>query len=337
MENELGHINEDLLAKYLAGETNTAEEQQVLKWLEVEENRKEFEAFKSIWEFSADAELPQVDVDSAWEKVQSQINKESQDTPIRRLNSKADQPAVNWFLRIAAVLVPAVAIVLAVWQFSMNEVEQIVLASDSERIEQKLPDGSSIWLSPNSELTYPEEFSEANREVELTGEAFFEVARNEQQPFIIHTSQADVKVLGTSFNVNTFEQIEVIVESGKIAFYTEKKAEYVELKKGDKAVLQNDQKIVKSESVESDFYSRKTRTLVFDQTEMFKVAEVLQTIYRVNIDLSNEEIGSCRLTATFRDQEVNEILDVIAETFGLQIGQHENGFEINGTGCAVDS
>ena len=342
MENELGHIDENLLAKYLAGELTAEEKQQVESWLSKEENRQKFKKFKAIWEASNASDLPEVDVDSAWAKVQGRMQQKPDETIVRKLDGASqDKPAINWFLRIAAVLIPVIAISLAVWQFSNNEVQQIVWESGNERMEKTLPDGSSIWLSANSKLEYSAEFANEIREVNLSGEAFFEVERNPEKPFIIHTSKADVRVLGTSFNVRAFGQsteTEVVVESGKVAFYTEEKKEYVELEKGDKATLNlKDKKIVKSESVEANFYSRKTRTLVFDQTEMYKVAEVLNAIFGENIQLANEEIGNCRLTATFRNQNLADILEVIGETFGLRIEKADAGFEINGAGCAAGS
>lgn len=342
MENELGHIDEDLLVKYLAKEATEEEIRQIEAWLKVEKNRKEFEALSLVWNEAGEVTpLPEVDVDAAWTKVRSRIVVPEKGPVVRHIshNKPMDKPSVNWFLRVAAIVIPLVVAALGVWEHSNREVPWIAMESGNSRIERVLPDGSIVTLSKNSVFKYPAKFKKGHREVELNGEAFFEVARDKQHPFIIHTSQADVRVLGTSFNVNAYDgndAAEVIVESGKVAFYLpeNKQEEYVELERGGKAVFDKKaNEIIELEVSEVDYYSRKTRTLIFDRTEMSKVIEVLNSIFRTDIKLANEEIANCRLTATFRDQDIASILDVIAETFSLQVQKKGKDVQLDGTGC----
>ncbi len=342
MENELGHIDENLLVKYLAGETTDEESSQIKVWLKDEKNRKEFEALSLVWDQAGEiTPLPEVDVDAAWDKVKSRISVPEKEAVVRDISGgKAmDKSSINWFLRVAAVIIPLAVAVLGVWEYTNREVPWITMESGNNRIERALPDGSLVTLSKNSVFRYPSKFKKGHRDVELNGEAFFEVARDLQHPFIVHTQKAEVRVLGTSFNVNAFDgnnAAEVIVESGKVAFYLSerKDRDYVELERGDKAILDKQANIItNSEASEIDYYSRKSKTLIFERTEMSKVIEVLNSIFRTDIKLANQEIANCRLTATFRNQDVASILDVIADTFGLQVNKKGKDVQLDGAGC----
>lgn len=329
MNNEQENID-DLLVKYLAGETSESEKQQVLAWLDSAENRKEFESLKAIWNMAKeDDSVPEVDVDDAWSKVQKRIQATKEEPVIRNIN---EAPKINWFLRIAAVMMPALIVSFLVWQYGKNDVKQLALDSGNTRTEQTLPDGSVIYLAPHSHFEYPEKFENDSRKVKLTGEAFFEITKDAVRPFTIAVENAEVRVLGTSFNVKAFpeEKTEVIVETGRVLFSAENK---VELEKGDKGTLDSSGKILKSRSVETGFYSHKTRTLIFEKTEMKKVAEVLNSIYEIQIEFTDETIGNCRLTATFRDQKPDEIIDVITATFNLDINKENEILKLSGQGC----
>lgn len=333
MKNEAENID-DLLVKYLAGETSESENRQVLAWLAIPANKKEFEGLEAAWNMAVQADTaPEVDVDAAWKKVQGRMHPK-QETVVRNINEAPGyvKPKVNWLLRIAAVMIPAIAISFLIWQFGKNDAKQTMLASGNTRLEQTLPDGSVIYLAPNSSLEYPEAFEKDSRKVKLKGEAFFEITKDASRQFTIALDNAEVCVLGTSFNVKAFEKekTEVIVENGKVQFSATNK---VILEKGDKGSLDKSGTISKSISEDAGFYSHKTRTLVFENTEMKKVVEVLNSIYETRLELENEKIGNCRLTATFRDENIDSILEIVASTIGLSISNDGEKIILSGKGC----
>lgn len=129
--------------------------------------------------------------------------------------------------RIATVAASVAALVCLAWggihlwhYYAEQNVNYLqVSTSFGERKRVTLPDGSDILLNSCTHLSYPEHFLGSNRTVELTGEAFFQVERNEKQPFVVSTKQFDVEVLGTAFNVRSYESdriSSVQVESGKV-------------------------------------------------------------------------------------------------------------------------
>lgn len=94
--------------------------------------------------------------------------------------------------------------------FYLSEKKELLSAMNTitvpagQRVNLKLPDGTSVWLNARSEMVYPAIFSDSKREVELNGEAYFEVEHNENSPFIVHTQKYDIEVLGTTFNVESY-------------------------------------------------------------------------------------------------------------------------------------
>ncbi len=118
-----------------------------------------------------------------------------------------------------------------------------VTTQKGSRSKIKLPDGSDVWLNAGSKLNYNKDFETGEREVYLTGEAFFDVVKDEKRPFVIHTSQINIKVLGTQFNVKAYDEDEITETSllrGSVEVYLKKDAakKYI-LKPNEKLVLSN--------------------------------------------------------------------------------------------------
>lgn len=344
MENYFDHIDESLLVKYLAGEATEAETKQLEEWLQDDENRKEFDSLKSLWEETGEyIPLPEVDVDSAWANVEKRIELPVEEPIVRRLDERklGQKSSINWFLRVAAVIIPLAVATLTVWQYTVrNGKGEMLVWETKDSAEHKiLPDGSKVTLAANSHFEYPEKFGSKRRRIVLEGEAFFEIKRDVPRPFIVHTQEADVRVLGTKFNVNTkgrSDATEVVVERGKVAFYLsdKEKKQYVELKRGEKAALDKaKEEITKSEAVEVGYYSHKTKTLVFEDTEMDVVVEVLNSVFHTNIIILNEEITKCRLTSKFENKDIKSILDIIGSVFDWEIKYGIDSTSIEGYNC----
>ena len=164
---------------------------------------------------------------------------------------------------LAAVIILIATLVLVF--YSQNEKNQeiaILETKSGEKREVKLPDGSNIWLNQKSRLSYSKEFS--MRQVKLEGEAYFEVVGRDGQLFTIFCGLTKTEVLGTSFNIKSYdsdEEIEVIVVTGKVAFTTENRdEEKVVLDPGGKAVLvKKENRIVESINDDPNFLSWKTK------------------------------------------------------------------------------
>lgn len=195
-----------------------------------------------------------------------------------------------------------------------------ITAPLGSRINFTLPDGSSGWLNSGSSLKYPVFFSDT-RDVELSGEAFFDIQKNERKPFNVKTADLNISVLGTRFNVSAYKgdvSSAVVLESGKVKLSRHGIQDAIEMKPDEKVVYNSTQKELRKTSVNSTKYtSWKEGKLVFRNDPMTEVAKRLSRWYNVDIELSQEESSDLRLRATFEDEEIEEVLRLLKLTFPI--------------------
>lgn len=240
--------------------------------------------------------------DFAWEKVTRQ--------PKRVLF----RPAV-W--RSAAV----VAVVLVVvGTFLLRPAQDKVLTAHKEQKISIMPDKSTITLKSNAILSYAKNFGKENRNVSLAGNAKFEVARNENLPFIVQTSQAEITVLGTVFNVeNSENQTNLEVLSGKVLFEPHD-FPVTSICTKDMSVAYNstEKEFVFTSPESGCTINQKNNLLKFSNMQLAEVARILTEYYGQEIFIEEKD-SDLRLTSTFENKNIWEILEVINLTLETKI------------------
>ncbi len=329
--NEHQPITEDLLGKFLAQETDAQESALVENWLKQDKNhQKELDDYQFIWQQVASLkEEKTVDVDLAWNKVKNKITAPNEAKIIEFTPKKQ---VFFTPIRIAASITLLLAGMLALF-LSKKETELVSLKTTNQTLEKTLPDGSVVFLNANTNLSYPTDFEGDTREINLSGEAFFKVQRNENKPFIIHANGSDIRVLGTSFNVKAYtKNVKVSVESGKVEFKHEKKQTL--LVKGEEAEFEAEKDTIKRAFIlDRNTFAYKTKTFVFEDSSLEHVINVLSENYQTKIILKNNNIKTCRLTTTFTNETLPNALNVIAETLNLKVTPEGEKYIIDGNGC----
>ncbi len=325
---------DDLLAKYLADETDTLESDTISEWIITsEDNQKTFDHSKMVWDGAKNHQ--KVDVDAAWTKLNITKKKEIKSIDIQEVKPVIKSNWLNNSLKIAAVLVVLFGLwFVAARQFTTPQNDVLTFKSGNKSIEKILPDGTRILLSKNSQITYSKAFVGNTREINLTGEGFFDVHHDAVHPFVIHTQGTDVKVLGTSFNVRAYSaQVQVFVKNGKVQF--SKNSAKVILTKGQKGeILANVDTIIKSEVVEVETAVKENlSSFVFNKISLGEVAESLSKRFNKEIKFSQNKIKNCKLTATFENEKLENIIAVIAETFNLKVDNQSDTILLSGEGC----
>ena len=325
---------DDLLAKYLADETDTHESDMISEWIIAsEDNKKTFNHSKMVWDGAKN--YRKVDVNAAWAKLNISKKKEVEFIDIQEVKPILKLNWLNNFLKIAAVLIVLFGLwFVAARQFATPQNDVLTFKSGSKSIEKILPDGTKILLSKNSQITYPKTFEGNTREINLMGEGFFDVHHDAAHPFIIHTQGTVVKVLGTSFNIRAYNaQVQVHVKIGKVQF--SKNNAKVVLTKGQKGeTLANVDAIIKSEVIEVEtVIKEKLSSFVFNKMSLSKVAESLSKRFNKDIKFSRDKIKNCELTATFENEKLENIIAVIAETFNLKVDNQADMIILSGDGC----
>ncbi len=202
----------------------------------------------------------------------------------------------------------------------------------------QLPDGSEVTLNEGSELAWFNRSDRGERKVKLEGEAYFEVVRNPSVPFRIEAGAAQVEVLGTSFNVRAYkdiETVEVTVESGVVALRSDRgDAGELVLKKGNSGVYhRSDRDLELVKKADPNVLAWKTREIVFDRTTLAEAAEVISRVYHTRVELADPALGRCEITVTFRGQELESILHVLTGMLDLEVKRRGEWIVLDGPGC----
>ncbi|MEO8413822.1 MAG: FecR family protein [Ginsengibacter sp.] len=321
MKEKSRHITDDLLVKYLLGETTPDENGGVAQWLADEAaNRKYYDDFSLIWEESKQfAASSTVDEEASWQKMRSRIH------TITTEKTKKKSIRSFYWLQVAAMLViMAGAGVLAYYIFINREIKTMVARSLNKVVTDTLPDRSIITLNKNSAVYYPEKFKGKTRVVNLKGEAFFSITPDRAKPFIIHVNDITVKVVGTSFNIkSTNGNTEVIVETGIVQVIKNNKE--IDLHPGERTfVKKEDSALVKENETGTLYDYYRTKEFECDNTPLWKLIEVLNQAYDANIIIERKELRNLPITTTFNNESLDNILEVIRQTFNISVTKTGN-------------
>lgn len=311
----------EIVGRYFDGECTAEEVQLVEEWLEDAETCSEIELARKIWHVPAN-NLPKPDLETALYNVRKKINNANptkSGVRIIDISQVSPEPegrkSYKTFLRVAAMfLVAALAVYFVTKDSFIGPIQTISVAY---QLQQKidLPDGSMVTLDAGSEFSYPEEFSD-EREVYLKGEAFFEVAHNAEKPFIVCTDKAIVKVLGTEFNVRSWqgnEKITVAVADGKVSFRNADKSDEVFIMKGQVSSIIGDNIPSIPEAADiTRHLSWRTKEIGFQSTPLNEVLSQLERWYGLSFVLPDNSFGSDKITIYIENRPIEEVLELLS-------------------------
>ena len=317
---------ESLIGKFLSGEADTAEKAEVTQWLsESEENKVVFQQIKNFWEESHE-NLTKVE-QSSWQKLANHIDlsesgiKETPIIPIQK-DSKA---YLYWAAAIAFILTSVFLFWNANQIQSTNNVANLIesKADYGSKVNIRLVDGTQVKLNSGSKLTYPEEFTGVERRVTLTGEAFFEVAKNAKMPFIINTGNINTTVLGTSFNVQASgeNEVRVAVLTGKVKVADTLNQQEVFLLPEDLAIVQTaNGNITKTKFDAALEFGWKDGKLVFKEASLKEVLIQLEKWFGFTFEKSTDfnEPTSHDYYSVFQNESLTNVMQNLSHTFDFK-------------------
>jgi len=325
-----------LLKRYLAGETTREEELFLLEWYDDPANRVEL----SLTELQQDVIKKRM-----WAAIR----------PRTRIPWTTRIIRLAWTSAIAACL-----IVGWVWLNPLDSplrLDSTVASMKKERSkievknkdqperEVRLPDGSKVTLNQGSRLSYDPTFNQTRREVTLTGEAFFEVKRDETRPFVVYTGDLVTEVLGTSFWVKQNRRgksVEVSVREGKVSVYAD--ASQSEREHNGVIITQNQRVLFDAATqrmipgivetpVPLELPAEALPTLVFQEASFEKVLAELSRLYGIEFVISNPAMKACRITADLQGLSMFTQLDLVCKSVGATYDKRGTVVFVSGDGC----
>lgn len=337
----------NLLARYLAGECTAEEERAVRAWLRADPVRRErLQTIRRIWADSQQPPRPPHDeaekAEADWARVKAAIRNAERVRSETRAQRPARAPYAarkrarpSLMMRRGTAAAVALALLLAggLWVAKYGGFSSGGSASETlawreivtergERAKLQLADGTQVTLNVDSRLRLPQAFAPDVRQVQLQGEAFFDVAPDPDRPFVVQAEGATVEVRGTAFGVRSYPEdrrVEVAVAEGAVALRADAPdAPPAELKAGQWGALNAADAAVVTRTVTVGAYLGWTEgRLVFDNAALPDVAARLARWYDLHFELQDASLRSLHLTATLNSTSVRDVMDVIAATLGI--------------------
>jgi ferric-dicitrate binding protein FerR (iron transport regulator) len=322
MEREERNINIQLIARYLSGELTPDEQLEFKRWLnEDPEHARLLEQYGSVWEKIGRIEsVAGIDLDEEWQVLESRM------AEAEKLITMEPGRKRSTGFTIGRIAVAAMIAVILTFSgiYLARKTGYRTLATMDQQEELVLPDGSRVSLNHFSSLKYPRRFSGDLRKIELEGEAFFEVESDPDHPFVIRTREVDIRVLGTSFNVNAYsenESVEVIVSTGEVSVTRHGEVpKTIILKPGSKGIYQKTGETLEiTREIDRNYLAWKTRNFVFQDQTLLDVSRQLDKVYHTEIIIASDSLKEARITTTFRDLSLDAILNVLSATLDLDV------------------
>ena len=334
-----------LVCRKFSGEITAAELKQLDLLLASDTKlAKEYKLLQQYWEQHDN--LRQVLAEDGLQKVLARLNLSG--TPI-----VMEEPLIKkrFFtplkFTVAASVVALIAVSLLFTLQNKQKDTTVQLGSLEKKQNTKgikstiqLADGSKVWLNADSRIQYPKTFEGNTREIYLNGEAFFEVAKNAQKPFIIHLANGTVRVLGTSFNIRAYDNekvVETSVATGKVAFIPKYKNEE---KKQDTIFLTHDNKVTYTYTAEkikvaatlaADDKAWTEGRMIFKAMPLQNIAVELERNFGKKVVFKDKASKEFILTGSFQDNTLEEIMFYLSQTKGFHYNITNNELQIAAT------
>lgn len=328
-----------LFKKYIKNECSREELQEFWQLMsELSDNDLLSDEIKQYWDS---------DATDKWNEIQMNSGKTYEEIMQRAALIETGPKILPFYRRKWPRYVAAAASVLLVFAlfFLFRQGKQEKQLANVNKIETStqphqvisLPDGTKVTLNGNSRLEYPPAFNGEFREVNLVGEAFFEVTHDPGKPFLVHTGSIVTRVLGTSFNIKAVpgeKDVAVTVISGKVQVMENKKILGL-LTKDDQILVNTESHEVSQSKVEvKDIMQWKAEDLVFENITWERAAIMIANRYGVSVRFENEAMRNCRFSGTFlSDNGLEQVLDVVCTLTSATWQKDADGVTINGAGC----
>ena len=315
---------------FLEGTSNKEEWNELKEWSKSDENKKVLEEYEGIWN-GAEIIGNKKNIDISWKKLNNKLNF-NEDHKKGILYSP--------ILRIAAVFIIAFGLGIIFNDYTSNyKSSKIALNNTNIKIPYgsksniTLPDGTEVWLNSGSSIQYSNDLIQDTRDVFIKGEAYFNVTKNNNVPFIVHTSHINIKVHGTSFNVKSYENeniIETTLIEGSIEILgkNQKSEKSVFLKPDHKASFNKESNKLQIKNIESEIYlytAWKDNKFMFNNEPLESLVIRLERWYDLDIDIENNDLLDLRFSGSFTNETAEQAIHALklSSTFNYSISKNK--------------
>ena len=355
-----------LMSRCLTNEASADERAELQYWLsEDAELKQQYDSMQDFWQMSKTEAAPKHQQPAGFNQMLQRAKAERGD--VRESDLGSNQVSRSIFKGSIYKYTVAASLLLGAFLYtfypnkenspSIIGKEQIITASNGSRARALLPDGSIVWLNAGSRLTYQSNFKGKNRTVNLEGEAYFDIVKMPEKPFIVHLGAMDIKVLGTAFNVKNYKGdniIETTLLRGAIEVVSHKKEgeEHIRLKPNQKLLFAKkeksfvpdqaatDQVLIQTpqyllEEIKPDLKEneRLETAWVYDRVQFRgdsfeELAEKLERWYNVKITFEDEAVKHLTFNGSFEKETINQAFEALKKVAPFEYKLNEREISI---------
>lgn len=321
-----------LFGRFMRGETSVDEERQLMEWLYSSVGRKQLMDYYHILWLRSDKELSTDVQQRMFAQIKSRIHVAPKE------NKRQGLSFSRRFLRYAAIVMLILGGALGggvyTSYFGKSKItkEYLVNTDKGQRANVTLPDGTKVWLNSYTKLSYDADYGEGKRVVSLVGEAFFEVAKDKEHPFIVKTDDMEVEALGTTFNVKAYEDDARIIATLFSGSVRVSAGRYnVILSPDEGAIWRRKSGKLAVRKLDNSNYAKMWRDneLVFSGETLEEIAVILNRMYNVQIVFKSDEIKKFRFTGVICNNSLDNIIELISLTSPITYKTVGDTIELN--------
>lgn len=322
-------MTKELLIKFLNDQCNDEELKEVIHWVKNDSFNNSSRGWGlTEWKnYTADEVLPDNEkFSSLLDKIHHKINingsKQTIKMPITVI--------ATWLTKAAAILlIPVLAFLVytlsdkssGISQYTDLTIDSLeIVAPIGSKTVVQFSDGTEVYLNHGSKIKYPQKFNSNTREVALSGEGYFKVTHNPEKPFIVRTQNLNVKALGTTFNVSAYPDEKIVATTlieGNVVIERNEGEQIVSVRRMEPGQyvsydIETGEVFSSKENIEK-YISWKDDMLIFKRDSIAHIAKRLSRWYNVDIEIADEEAKEFTYTATFVDESLYYILDLLQD------------------------
>ncbi|KMM35452.1 hypothetical protein ACM15_01270 [Parabacteroides goldsteinii] len=303
----------ELLHRLIAGTTTEEENRQLMEWFRQCASKEEFfMLFETAWKESPD-EMPRDVQERMYRRLSRELDEKKSKTILLRSR-------FSWKIW-PQIAVACIIIVLGLVNYRMSDKQKqlstqnfMVLAEKGQRAFITLPDSTKVWLNSDTKISYPADYGLKERNVTLVGEAYFEVAKNPDKRFIVEAKGMQVEALGTSFNVNAYQNDNKIIASlfsGSVRVGYDRHVAILKPHESVKVDLLNRSfSRYKDESMQNIALWRKNE-ITFDGESLEEITHIMSRLYNTTICIEDESLKKVCYIGTIRNNNLENFIDII--------------------------
>ena len=316
----VGEPESSVILKYIRGTASEEEKAEVDLWLKKHPDNEEalLQIARIYYACRTQERIVSRDPLRAYWKVDKKLKSQSH----LKESQKKDHYAIFHRIVIELLKVAAIVLILLGGNFLLQKDDQMesfpsfqtLYVPAGQRAELVLPDSTKVWLNANSKLVYPTSFKEGIRQVELDGEAYFDVKHNGDNPFVVRTKSMNVTVLGTEFNVSAYSGIEefnIALLRGSVELNSSDRSGKYRMKAGEQ-IFYREGKYVSAQIGNMDYFKWKEGVLSFNNQPIHVIIDKLRLYYDIRIEVADLPFSEERYSGKFRVKEgVEQVLKVL--------------------------